>query len=534
LIVHAARRKFALGDSTAQMAEETLSEKLARHHAALRLDQFPAAIVEAAKLHILDSLGCLIAGSRLETGKLAYDLAVATSGDSGSHATATLFGASARVAYADAVQAMSAAAHCGEMDDIHGGAGTCIGAMIVPALLASAERFGGDPSTQAPTRPGGHSLGIPPQSRGVVLSERGESKGDGSGAPGLLGGLHGWRFLEAAIAGYETIARIGLAIDAPALFARGWWPSTVCGAFGVAAAGAKLLAWPADKTSNALGIAALHTGGMITGGHEGATARHLAFGRAAQNGILALLAAERGFTGPKRVFEDPRGFCLTLCDEPRWEFLRDFERYHLPDVAFKPYPCARQLHAGVEALLTLIRRHSITTSLIQEIELSVPTPNAAMVNRPATPASHSAAVGSGQYVMAVTALRGRINLASFDEEFLRSDQVRELMAKVKVNGDAALDRHFPKYWAGRVRAQLSDGRSYAHEVIIPKGEAGNPMTRVELEEKFLSLAAPVLGETKARAVNEEVRHLEARGSLHELLSALRLPSPNVSEPRTAE
>ena len=476
MIEHAAQRKFSLGDSIAQMADETLSEKLARHHAALQLNQIPGAVVEATKLHILDSLGCLLAGPRLKPGKLAYDLAVATSGGAGSHSTSTLFGTDLRVAYLDAVQAMSTAAHCGEMDDIHSGAGTCIGAMVVPALLASAERFDGN----------------------------------------------GEIFLEAAIVGYETIARVGLAIDAPALFARGWWPSTICGVFGVAAAGAKLSGWPAEKTANALGIAALQTGGMITGGNEGATARHLAFGRAAQNGILALRAADRGFTGPKRAFEDPRGFCLTLCGEPRWEFLQDVERYHLPDVAFKPYPCARQLHAGVEALLTLIRQHSITASLIQEIELSVPTPNAAMLNRPAAPAG-AAAVGSGQYVMAVTALRGRIDLASFEEELLRSDSVRELMTKVTVNGDASLDRHFPKHWPGRVSVKLSDGRSYTHEVIIPKGEAGNPMTPEELEEKFLSSAAPVLGDAKARAIMGEVQSLTNRESLEPLISALQLP-----------
>lgn len=458
------------------MVEQTLSEKLAFHHVALQLGQIPDAVIQSAKLHVLDSIGCLLAGSRLEPGKLAYDLAVATSGGAGSHATATLFGTSARASYSDAVQAMSAVAHCGEMDDIHSGAGVCIGAIIVPALLAAAERFGCD----------------------------------------------GRRFVEAAVVGYETIARIGLAIDAPRLFARGWWPSTICGGFGVAAAGAKFLGWPVEKTVNAFGIASLLAGGMITGGNEGATARHLAFGRAAQNGILALLATEQGLTGPLRAFEDPRGFCLTLCVEPRWEFLRDAERYHLPDVAFKPYPCARQLHAGVEALLTLIRRHSITASLIQEIELFVPTQNVAMVNRPSAPASHAAAVGSGQYVMAVTTLRGRIDLASFADEFLRSDQVRELMAKVNVKGEAELDRHFPKYWPGRVGVKLSDGRSDAHEVIIPKGEAGNPMTREELEQKFLSLAAPVLGENKARAVMGEVRSLDASESLTALLSYLKV------------
>jgi 2-methylcitrate dehydratase PrpD len=59
------------------MAEDTLSEKLSRRQIDLRLDDVPPAVVEAVKLHILDSLGCLLAGSRLEPGELAYRLAMA-------------------------------------------------------------------------------------------------------------------------------------------------------------------------------------------------------------------------------------------------------------------------------------------------------------------------------------------------------------------------------------------------------------------------------------------------------------------------
>ncbi len=458
------------------MPDETLTEKLARSHNALRFEQIPSDVVDAAKLHILDSLGCLLAGSRLEQGRLAYDFAVATSGTA-THSTTTLLGTNRRVSCVDAVQAMSVAAHCGEMDDIHTGAGTCIGAMIIPALVALAEQDAGT----------------------------------------------GRRFIEAAIVGYETIARIGLSIDAPKLFARAWWPSTICGAFGVAAAGAKFISWSAEQTVSALGIASLYSGGMITGGNEGATARHLAFGHAAQNGMLALLAAEQGFTGPKRALEDPRGFCLTLCRDPRWEFLTDNERFHLPDVAFKPYPCARQLHAGVEALLTLLRQHSISPERIEAIELAVPTANAGMVNRPTITASHAATVGSGQYVMAVTALRGKIDLASFEDEFLHSVEVRQLVNKVKVIGSSDLDRHYPKYWLGRITVRLAGGQSVTHEVTIPKGESGNPMSQDEVEEKFLSLAAPILGAEKACSVMREVRSLDVRDSLDSLLEGLKVP-----------
>jgi len=369
---------------------------------------------------------------------------------------------------------MATAAHCGELDDIHGGAATCIGAMVIPALIAMAEKHGGS----------------------------------------------GRRFIEAVIAGYETTARVGLSIDGPKLFSGGWWPSTVCGGFGVAAAGAKFLAWPADKTANALGIASLHTGGMLTGGQEGATARHVAFGRAAQNGILALLATEQGLSGPKRAFEDPRGFCLTLCANPKWQFLQNLDKVFLPEVAFKPYPCARQLHAGVEALLELIARYSIGAEAIRAIELAVPTPNASMVDRPAAPTLRAATLGSGQFVMAVTALRGKIDLASFEEEYLQSEPVRRLMAKVKVNANTELDRYFPKFWPGRVTVRLGDGSEHTEEIIAPKGEAENPMTRQDVEEKFLGLAAPVIGEGKAKLVNEEVQSLDAQESLERLLASL--------------
>jgi len=352
--------------------EKTLSEKLAHHQLALQLYQLADAVIQAAKLHILDSLGCLLAGSRLEPGKLAYDLALASSGN-GSGSASTLLGTDSRVSFLDAVQAMSVAAHCGEMDDIHSGAGTCIGGMVVPALVAMAEKYGGN----------------------------------------------GRDFLEGAIVGYETTARVGLAINAPSLFISGWWPSTVCGVFGVAAAGAKFLRWSLDGTVNALGIASLNAGGMITGGHEGTTARHLTFGRAAQSGVFSLLAARQGFTGPKRAFEDPRGFCLTLCGEPRWKYLHASEPYYLPAVAFKPYPCARQLHAGVEALLRLLQNY-ITRTVIEEIELSVPTAVASLVNRPAASTNRAATLGSGQVVMAATAIRGKMDLTSFDKRFLKN------------------------------------------------------------------------------------------------------------------
>lgn len=143
-----------------------------------------------------------------------------------------------------------------------------------------------------------------------------------------------------------------------------------------------------------------------------------------------------------------------------------------------------------------------------------------MVNRPAAPTLRAATLGSGQYVMAVTALRGKIDLASFEEEFLRSDEVRALMARVFVSASEEQDRHFPKYWSGRVTLRLSDGQVHSEQILAPKGERENPMTRKDVEGKFMGLAVPVIGTMKAQSVIKEMAALDARPSLAALLEAL--------------
>ena len=68
--------------------------------------------------------------------------------------------------------------------------------------------------------------------------------------------------------------------------------------------------------------------------------------------------------------------------------------------------------------------------------------------------------------------------------------------------------------------RLIDGAIHSEEVIIPKGESGNPMSAGELEEKFVSLAAPVLGRERAIVITNEVQLLDSRESLDGLVASL--------------
>jgi 2-methylcitrate dehydratase PrpD len=121
--------------------------------------------------------------------------------------------------------------------------------------------------------------------------------------------------------------------------------------------------------------------------------------------------------------------------------------------------------------------------------------------------------------MAVTAVRGNIDLRSFGKEFLFHPDVRSMMGRVTIVASAELDNHFPKYWAGRVRVRSGE-ETYVEQVIIPKGDPGNPMSAEDARQKFLSLAYPIIGAQNADGAAREADLLEQRGSLKILLDFL--------------
>ena len=92
--------------------------------------------------------------------------------------------------------------------------------------------------------------------------------------------------LLAFILGQEVQARIGLAIS-PNHYSQGWHITSTCGVFGAAAACAKLLELSADQISNAIGIAASQSAGIVE--NLPSAAKNVSVGNAARNGLFAAL-----------------------------------------------------------------------------------------------------------------------------------------------------------------------------------------------------------------------------------------------------
>ena len=116
--------------------------------------------------------------------------------------------------------------------------------------------------------------------------------------------VSGQDFINALVLGFEAECRIARAVT-PAHQAIGWHATGTLGVFGAAAAAGKLLGLDAARMAHALGLAATQPVGIRE--MFGAMTKSFHPGRAAQNGLLAALLAEKGYTSSTQGIEAKRG-----------------------------------------------------------------------------------------------------------------------------------------------------------------------------------------------------------------------------------
>jgi 2-methylcitrate dehydratase PrpD len=87
------------------------------------------------------------------------------------------------------------------------------------------------------------------------------------------------------------------------------------------------------------------------------------------------------------------------------------------------------------------------------------------------------------------------------------------MQKISVAVDPELDAAFPARRAARVAITARGGRREEFLQPTRKGDPDMPLTDGELDQKFLELAAPVLGDAPARKLLARLWRLETEKKL---------------------
>ena len=76
------------------------------------------------------------------------------------------------------------------------------------------------------------------------------------------------------------------------------------------------------------------------------------------------------------------------------------------------------------------------------------------------------------------------------------------------------------YPTARVSILLRDGRTLEETTTVVRGDAENPVQSEDVVAKFLALASPVLGASRARRAADAVNEVDMLKSVQDLTSLL--------------
>jgi 2-methylcitrate dehydratase PrpD len=299
--------------------------------------------------------------------------------------------------------------------------------------------------------------------------------------------------LAAFIAGFESQVRIARAAG-PAHYNAGWHVTGTVGHFGASAAAAKLLRLPAATVAAAFGTAGTQAAGLKE--VYGSMGKALHPGKAAMDGLLSAMMAQRGFTSTDTIVEGARGFLHVLTDQPTVDEVTEGlgTRWMLPDNGFKFYACGSLTHPTIECVLTLRARHSLHPDDVSRIEATVHD-YVSWVTAKRDLRSGLDGKFSIFHSAAVALVDGKAGLDQFSDARVADPAVEAVRQRVHIIPDGAIGKD-----AATVVITLTDGRQITHAVKHNKGTPDSPLTDDEIGEKFLDLATPVLGGAEARAV----------------------------------
>jgi 2-methylcitrate dehydratase PrpD len=463
----------------------TIVQQLASFATSVRAKGLPPELRDDAARRVLDVLGNSLAATAEKPAK-AVGALVREWGGTG---RATAIGTGDRLPEPSAALLNGTLAHSLDFDDTHLPSVLHPSASVVPAALAVAE------------------------ARGAT----------------------GAQLLDAIGVGVEITVRLGMAgyneeLGNSVFFERGLHATAICGALGAAAAAAMLSDVDAEGIADAIGIAASMGSGLLEANRTGGTVKRVHCGWAAHGAVTAAGMARHGITGPPTVLEGRFGFLQAFCgDQSDVDAILDGlgERWELPGIFFKPYPCNHFTHAGIDAARKL-RERGVDPAEIEHIELGAPTAVLRTIGEPREdkirPKSGYHAAFSGPYTVAAGLLGGG-GLGVFHDDFTdeaAADPARlELAAKVHCVPDARCDEIFPHQFPAVLRVKLRDGRELEERVDANRGGPQNPLSADELATKFRLNAARVLPDDVSARITELTYGLAELGDLTDLTGLLR-------------
>ena len=315
--------------------------------------------------------------------------------------------------------------------------------------------------------------------------------------------VSGAEFMNALVLGVEAECRIGNSVY-PAHYDTGWHITGTAGVFGAAAAVGKILHLTEQQMVWALGIAATQPVGL----REMFGSMNKAFhpGRAAQNGMLAAMLAQKNFTSSDHGLEAKSGWANVLSTQHKYSEITENlgKTWEISINTYKPFACGIVMHPAIDGCIELRNQYKLTADQIDRIELRV-HPLVLELTGKKTPDKGLDGKFSIYYATAVAIVEGAAGERQFSDAAVRNPATVALRDRVSTTIDPAM-----KEDQVRIAITLKDGRRLDKYVEHAVGSVEKPMSDQDLDRKFTAQAEPVLAPAVVKRVLELSRGMAAQ------------------------
>lgn len=452
-------------------------QKLVQHVCELRYDDIPEPVVKGTKANLLDTIGCIVAGSSAPGCEEVRDLCV----DLGGNPQAAGLVTGERLPVTLAALANGTMARARDMGNTHWGASVHPSEYVVPAALTMAD---------------------------------------------CLGGVSGREFLLSQAVGEDILCRIGSALLEPCGLSGRY---NLFRIFGPTIALARLRSLSEEQALMAMGLSYMQAGGEMQSYVDGALSIRVQQGLVCEAAVKSVLLAERGITGARGILDGKFGFYSAF--EPKadtTELLTDLgTRFEGVNSSFKLHPCCHCAHAAIQATISLVTEFDLEPSSIDRIDVSLNRFDYDLVGQAVPnkllPESVPDAQFSVYYTVAHAAIARRLFLDEFSVDALHDETARDLAQKVHAEVSPELGTGDDGRHPTRVVIHTTDGSVLERRLATAKGDPSDPPSEQDLLDKFrmaCRFAAKPISRKAVDALADSIFNLEQVADMRELIAPL--------------
>lgn len=317
--------------------------------------------------------------------------------------------------------------------------------------------------------------------------------------------ITGQQFLTALVIGYELSIRAGLIRHATyeTYHSSGSW-----GAIGGAAVAGKLMGLSREKLAHALGVAEYHApiAPMMKCIDVPGMGKD-SIGWGCLVAMMSAIMADRGFTGINPIFDD--------CPNEEWiESLG--KSWEIMNLYFKPYSACRWAQPGVDGALKILSEHAIEAKGIQKICVFTFKESAALSQ--AYPQNTEEAQYNIAFPIAAAILDKEVGPGQVLPPRLFDKDIHNTMDKITIIAKERFQKNFPSKAESEVEVTTNSGEIFTSGVMSARWDTHSTLpSDQELEEKFLWLTRPVLGDRNAVALKKLIKGFEWEKNIGRLI-----------------